>query len=54
MPTYEYRCNACGHEFVEVHTIAEHVKAKLTCPKCKSEEVARRYSTFFAKTRKKS
>jgi putative FmdB family regulatory protein len=54
MPTYEYRCSACGHEFVEVHTIAQHVKAKVACPECKSKEVERRYGSFFAKTRKKS
>jgi putative FmdB family regulatory protein len=54
MPTYEYRCSACGHEFVEVHTIGEHGGAKVSCPKCKSKKVERRYSSFFAKTSKKS
>ncbi len=54
MPTYEYRCSACGHEFVEVHTITAHEKAKPVCPECKSKKVERCYSSFFAKTRKKS
>ena len=33
MPTYEYACDACGHQFEAVQTFAE---AALTeCPACK-------------------
>ena len=32
MPTYEYRCNACGHEFETMHGMTAPVLRK--CPKC--------------------
>jgi putative FmdB family regulatory protein len=39
MPTYEYQCNACGHEFERVQRITEDpVK---TCPQCKKRKVER-------------
>ncbi len=39
MPIYEYRCNACGHEFEESQKMAdEPVKV---CPKCTEEKVER-------------
>jgi len=39
MPTYEYRCKSCGHEFEEFHSInAEPIKV---CPICSLEEVQR-------------
>lgn len=31
MPTYEYVCNKCGHEFEAVHSIS--AKPLATCPK---------------------
>ena len=35
MPTYEYRCNECSHEFEEFHSItADPIKI---CPKCEGE-----------------
>src|SRR5947209_2270448 len=39
MPTYEYACEACGHQFEEFQSI----KAKPTtvCPKCKKKKVKR-------------
>jgi putative FmdB family regulatory protein len=39
MPTYEYQCNACGHEFERVQRITD-AKVK-TCPKCKKRKVER-------------
>jgi putative FmdB family regulatory protein len=54
MPRYEYRCDACGHEFVVILTIGEHDRAKTTCPKCKSDRVQQAYSTVFVKTSRKS
>ncbi|MBI5396207.1 MAG: zinc ribbon domain-containing protein [Verrucomicrobia bacterium] len=33
MPTYEYRCKKCGHEFEVFHSIKD--APKKTCPKCK-------------------
>ena len=39
MPTYEYECQACGHEFEELQTMKD---AKLTkCPKCHKNKLAR-------------
>lgn len=39
MPTYEYRCNACGHEFEQFQSItADAIKV---CPKCKKKTVQR-------------
>ncbi|MFI4898491.1 MAG: FmdB family zinc ribbon protein [Phycisphaerales bacterium JB059] len=32
MPTYDYRCNACGHEFELFQSMSDPVKKK--CPKC--------------------
>ena len=54
MPTYEYRCEDCGHEFVAVLTISEHDKGKPRCPKCSSEKVQQAVSGVFVKTSRKS
>lgn len=32
MPTYDYECDACGHEFELFQSISEPVKRK--CPEC--------------------
>jgi putative FmdB family regulatory protein len=39
MPVYEYRCNACGHEFEEWQKITD--EAVKTCPKCSKRKVER-------------
>ena len=39
MPTYEYLCNGCGHEFERVQRITDD-KVK-TCPNCKKRRVER-------------
>ena len=39
MPTYDYRCNACGHEFEEFQSIK--ADALKTCPKCQQEALER-------------
>lgn len=39
MPTYEYQCKACGHEFEREQRISD---APLkTCPECKAPKVKR-------------
>lgn len=39
MPTYEYRCNACGYEFEQFQSIKD---PRLTdCPKCKEVKLER-------------
>lgn len=38
MPSYDYRCNACGYEFTEVHSMNAPTPE---CPECESEDVKR-------------
>jgi putative FmdB family regulatory protein len=39
MPTYDYRCNDCGHEFEEFQSIkADPLQ---TCPKCQKDALQR-------------
>ena len=39
MPTYDYQCQKCGHEFERVQRITEDpIK---TCPECKSKKAKR-------------
>jgi putative FmdB family regulatory protein len=54
MPTYEYRCKDCGHEFVETLTVEQHDKRKRQCPKCKSKNVEQLLSSFYTKTASKT
>jgi putative FmdB family regulatory protein len=55
MPTYEYHCEACDHDFMAVLGIAEHDKAKPPCPKCKSnDKVFQLVSAVQVKTSRKS
>ncbi len=54
MPTYEYRCEACGHEFVQVLSISEHDEHKPQCPECKSDNVERVLGAVFVKTSRKA
>lgn len=53
MPAYDFKCNACGHEFTLVMTIKEREEGGVRCPKCsgKGEPLM---GTFFAKTSRKS
>jgi putative FmdB family regulatory protein len=39
MPTYQYRCTSCGHDFEKFHKITVSTRPK--CPRCgkKSERV---------------
>jgi putative FmdB family regulatory protein len=39
MPTYDYRCNSCGHEFEVYQSFAD--KVKRTCPECKKKTLER-------------
>jgi putative FmdB family regulatory protein len=42
MPIYEYRCNACGHEFEEWQKMSD--APVRTCPKCKARKVEKMIS----------
>jgi putative FmdB family regulatory protein len=55
MPTYVFKCDACGEQFEKVMSISEREKAKPpSCPKCKKHKAERVYTSFFAKTSRKS
>jgi len=54
MPTYDYKCEKCGHQFSRIETIAAHERSKVTCPKCRAATVTRVFSAFYAKTVRKS
>lgn len=54
MPTYEYRCRACHQSFVVRERISEHEAANVLCPKCRSRDVDRVMSDFYARTPRKS
>jgi len=49
MPTYEYCCNQCGHEFEKVQRITEPAQAE--CPVCGSADTRRliSHSSFILK-----
>jgi putative FmdB family regulatory protein len=46
MPTYDYECDACGHEFELFQSITEKVKRK--CPECKKLKLRRLFGTGAA------
>ncbi len=43
MPTYEYHCQACGHEFDRFQKMSD--KPVRTCPECGKRSVVRRISS---------
>jgi putative FmdB family regulatory protein len=46
MPTYDYLCDACGHEFEEFQSITEPLLRK--CPECKKLKLRRLFGTGAA------
>ena len=46
MPTYDYVCDACGHEFELFQSITDSVKRK--CPKCAKSKLRRLIGTGAA------
>ena len=54
MPTYEYRCRSCNESFSTQERISEYDTARAICPRCKSADVQRVMSGFYAKTARKS
>lgn len=43
MPTYDYECDGCGHEFELFQSISESVKRK--CPECGKNKLRRLFGT---------
>jgi putative FmdB family regulatory protein len=54
MPTYDYHCKACDHDFSRTESLAAHERARVTCPRCHSTSVERTLTPFYAKTGRKS
>jgi putative FmdB family regulatory protein len=54
MPVYEYACQDCGKRFEVRERIEERQKREVRCPHCQSAKVERVFSTFYAKTSRKS
>jgi putative FmdB family regulatory protein len=54
MPIYEYHCKECQHDFSVKMSMADHEQQTIACPACKGKKVIPHYSTFYAKTSKKS
>ena len=54
MPTYEYGCKKCGHEFSLILAMSQYEKNKVRCPKCKSQSVKRLITSVFVTTSRKS
>ncbi|HCK42341.1 MAG: zinc ribbon domain-containing protein [Pirellulales bacterium] len=46
MPTYDYECDACGHEFELFQSISESNKRK--CPECGKLKLRRLFGTGAA------
>ena len=46
MPTYDYECDACGHEFELFQSINDSVKRK--CPECGKLKLRRLFGTGAA------
>lgn len=46
MPTYDYECDACGHEFELFQQISESPKKK--CPACRKPKLRRLFGTGAA------
>ncbi len=46
MPTYEYQCDACDHNFDEFQSMSEAPLKK--CPKCKKPKLRRVFGTGAA------
>jgi len=45
MPIYEFHCDACDSDFEELYRSASE-KRRPTCPRCRSRQVHKRFSTF--------
>ena len=47
MPIYEYRCEACGHEFETL--LKSAADAPVKCPECGKAKLKKKMSAFAAK-----
>ncbi len=54
MPTYDFKCLSCGHDFSLTLTVKERESGKIKCPSCNSTKIEQVITSFFVKTSKKS
>ena len=54
MPQYDFHCQSCKKDFTKILTLAEYEKGGITCPRCGSDKVEQKWSTFYAVTSRKS
>lgn len=57
MPTYEYRCRACGRTFETFMSINEHERQKregIACPHCGKRDVVQQFTAIAVHTSRKS
>jgi putative FmdB family regulatory protein len=54
MPEYEFFCHDCSKPFTKTLTLNEYEEGSVACPECSSDNVERRFSSFYAVTSKKS
>jgi putative FmdB family regulatory protein len=53
MPVYEYICKDCKKEFEVLKAVSEP-RTAVACPKCKSRNVERHWTSVFVETARKS
>jgi putative FmdB family regulatory protein len=55
MPTYDFRCGGCRKKYSLTMSISERDRKRtIRCPKCGSSKAEPVFSSFFAKTSRKS
>lgn len=54
MPAYDFRCGGCGKKFSLTMRISERSHKRIKCPKCSSSKAEPVFTSFFAKTSRKS
>ena len=55
MPEYDYVCTKCSKTFAVFMSFKElEAEPTVRCPHCKSDQVKKQITGFFAKTSKKS
>ena len=54
MPQYDYVCTKCKKKFSMTLGINEKEHKRVKCPKCNSVKVEQKFTSFFAKTSRKS
>jgi putative FmdB family regulatory protein len=54
MPLYEYTCRECEKTFSIRLSVKDHERKRPKCPHCGSRKLTQQFSSFFAKTSKKS